>query len=175
MQWRTEGEGGGLGLNPPKFRRPSKIVRNSTQLWKLLKIVEFRTPIQQDVRKKGNKILKLPSVRNCFTLTMTNRLVIINSLKVPKIKNILLYEMKFLVPNYFCLQNHWLGGYCPQIPFLSVPCPQLNLLNSPPPRTKFLGTPLLLCHVEVTFVQLLNLLKTVLMMSTTVLETCRGI
>ena len=40
--------------------------------------------------------------------------------------------MKFLVPNYSCLQNPWLGG--------SVLCPQLNLLN--PLRTKFLGTPL---------------------------------
>jgi hypothetical protein len=49
--------------------------------------------------------------------------------------------MKFLVPNYSCLQNPWLGGYRPQIPILSVLCPQLNLLN-PPPRTKFLGTPL---------------------------------
>jgi len=48
--------------------------------------------------------------------------------------------MKFLVPNYSCLQNPWLGGYRPQIPVLSVLCPQLNLLN--PPRTKFLGTPL---------------------------------
>jgi hypothetical protein len=28
-----------------------------------------------------------------------------NSLKVPKIKKILLYEMKFLVPNYSYLQN----------------------------------------------------------------------
>jgi hypothetical protein len=26
--------------------------------------------------------------------------------KVPKIKKILLYEIKFLVPNYSCLQNH---------------------------------------------------------------------
>ena len=67
--------------------------------------------------------------------------VIINSLKVPKIKKILLYEIKFLVPNYSCLQNPWLGGYRPQIPVLSVLCLQLNLLN-PPPRTKFLGTPL---------------------------------
>ena len=56
--------------------------------------------------KIGSKILKLPSVRNCFTLALTNKLVvIINSLKVPKIKKILLYEMKFLVPNYSCLQN----------------------------------------------------------------------
>jgi len=51
-----------------------------------------------------------------------------NSLKVPKIKKILIYEIKFLVPNYSCLQNHWLGGYRPQIPVL---CPQLNLLNPP--------------------------------------------
>ena len=28
--------------------------------------------------------------------------------------------MKFLVPNYNCLQNPWLGGSCPQIPVL---CP----------------------------------------------------
>ena len=49
--------------------------------------------------------------------------------------------MKFLVPNYSCLQNPWLGSYCPQIPVLSVLCPQLNLLT--PPKKKFLGTPLL--------------------------------
>jgi len=104
-----------------KFRRPSKIVPNSTRLWKLLKIAEFKTPTPQDVRKKGSKILKLPSVRNCFTLAMTNKLVVImDSLKVPKINKILLYEMKFLVPNYSCLQNPWLGGYRPQIPVLSV-------------------------------------------------------
>ena len=39
--------------------------------------------------------------------------------------------MIFLVSNYSCLQNHWLGGYRPQIPVLSVLCPQLNLLNPP--------------------------------------------
>jgi hypothetical protein len=42
--------------------------------------------------------------------------------------------MKFLVPNYMCLQNIWLGGYRPQIPILSVLCPQLNLLNNPPEK-----------------------------------------
>jgi len=58
-------------------------------------------PTPQDVWKKGSKTLKLPPVRNYFTLAMTSKLVvIINSLKVPKIKKILLYEMKFLVPNY---------------------------------------------------------------------------
>ena len=119
---------------PPKFRKPSKIVPNSTRLWKLLKIAEFRKPTPKDVQKKGSKILKLPPVPNCFTLAMTNKLgVIINSLKVPEIKKILLYEIKFLVPKYSCLQNPWLGGYRPQIPVLSVLCPQLNLLNLPPP------------------------------------------
>ena len=96
-------------------------------------------PIPQDVWKKGSKILKLPPARNCFTLVMTNKLVaILNSVKVLKIKKILLYEMKFLVPNYSCVQNPLIGGYRPQIPVL---CPQLNLLT-PPPK-KFLGTPLL--------------------------------
>ena len=53
--------------------------------------------------------------------------------------------MKFLVPNYSCLQNPWLRGYRPQIPVLSVLCPQLNLLNPPLTRKKFLGTPLIQC------------------------------
>jgi len=118
---------------PPKFRRPSKIMSNSNRLWKLLKIAEFQTPTPQDVQKKGSKIQKLPPVCNCFTLAMTNKLVVtINSLSVPKIKKILLYEMKFLVPNYNCLQNPWTGGYRHQIPFLSVLCSQLNLLNPTP-------------------------------------------
>ena len=122
---------------PPKFRRPSKIVPNSTQLWKLLKIAVFRMSTHPDVWKKGSKILKLPPVRNCFTLAMTNKLVvIINSFKVQKIQKLLLYEMKFLVPNYSCLQNPWLGGYHPQIPVISVLCPQLNLLNPLPPPPK---------------------------------------
>ena len=97
--------------------------------------------------KKGSKILKLPPVRNCFTLAMTDVLVVItDSLKVPNVKKILMYEMKFLVPNCSCLQNPWLGGYRPPDP-LSL-CPQLNLLN--PPRTKFLGTPLAVSTVITT-------------------------
>ena len=58
-QWRTEGGLGCSNLPPPKFWRPSKIVPNSTRLWKLLKIAEFRKPTTQDVAKKGSKILKL--------------------------------------------------------------------------------------------------------------------
>jgi len=38
--------------------------------------------------------------------------------------------MKFLVPNYSCLQNPWLGGYHPQIPVLSV----LNWICWTPPK-----------------------------------------
>jgi len=61
---------------------------------------------------------------------MTNKLfVIINSLKITKIKKILLYEMKFLLSNYSFLQNHWLRGYRNQIPILSFLCIQLNLLT----------------------------------------------
>jgi len=83
--------GGGevWGVQTPlkKFRRTSKIVPNSTRLWKLLKIAVFRTLTSQDVRKKGGKILKLPPVHNWFSLAMTYKLVvIINILKVPKIK-----------------------------------------------------------------------------------------
>ena len=64
---------------------------------------------------------------------MTNKLVvIINSLKVPKIKKILLYEMKLLVPNYSCLQNPWLGATAPQIPVLSVLCPKNWICWTPP-------------------------------------------
>ena len=71
---------------------------------------------------------------------MTNKLVVIvNSLKVPKIKKYLKYEMKFFVPNYSCLQNPWLGGYRPQITFLSVLWSQLNLLTHPHPPNKISG------------------------------------
>jgi hypothetical protein len=49
--------------------------------------------------------------------------------KVPKIKKILLNEIKILVPNYSCLQNPWLGGHCPQIPVLSV---QTEFVEPPP-------------------------------------------
>jgi len=137
--------GGGVRVfkthpTPPEIRKALQNCAKLTRLWKLLKIDEFRMPTPQDVWKKGSKMLKLPSVCSCFTLAMTNKLVvIINNLKVPKIKKILPYEMKFLVPNYSCLQNPWLGGYCPQIPVLSV----LNWICWTPPRTKFLGTPLI--------------------------------
>jgi hypothetical protein len=73
---------------------------------------------------------------------MTNKLVVmINSLKVPKIKNILLYEIKFLVPNYTCLQNPRLGATAPRSPFSLS---STEFVEPPLPRTKFLGTTLFL-------------------------------
>jgi len=133
------GGGGGWGCsNPPPSEIPKALqnVLNSTRLWKLLKIAEFRTPTLQDVRKKGSKILKLPSVRNCFTLAMTKKLVvIINSLKVSKIKKISLYEMKSLGPNYSCLPNPWLVCCRHQIPVLSVLNGICWATSSPPPPT----------------------------------------
>jgi len=62
---------------PPKFRRPSKAVPNSTQLWKLLKVALFRMPTPQDIREEGSEILKLPPVHSCFTLAIKNKLVVI--------------------------------------------------------------------------------------------------
>ena len=60
-------------------------------------------PAPQDVRKKGSNLLKLPRFA-IVLFAMTDKLVvIIKSLKVPKIKKVLLYEMKFLLPNYSCL------------------------------------------------------------------------
>jgi len=83
--------------------------------------------------KIGSIILKLPSVRNCFTLSMTDKLVvIIISLKLPKIKKILLYEMKFLLPNYSCLQNPWLGGLPPPDPRSLCPLSSTEFVEPPP-------------------------------------------
>ena len=111
-------------FKPPPPLGIWKVLQNHAklnQIWKQLKIAEFWTTTPQDFQKKGSKIPKLPPVRSCFTLAMTNKLVvIINSLKVPKIKKMLQYEMKFLVPHYSCLLNPWLVGYCPQISVLSV-------------------------------------------------------
>jgi hypothetical protein len=89
-----------------------------------------------NLRKRGSKILKPPPARNCFTLAMTNKLVvIINILKVPKIKEPLLYEIKFLVPNYSCLQNPWIGGrgLPPPDPRSLCPLFSTEFVEPPPP------------------------------------------
>jgi hypothetical protein len=105
-QCRTEGGWGFKPLPPPEILKALQNRAKLNPIVKMLKIAEFRTPNPQDVRKKDSKILKLQPIRNYFTLTMTNKLVVImNSLKVPKIKKILLYKTKFLSPNYSCLQK----------------------------------------------------------------------
>ena len=48
--------------------------------------------------------------------------------------------MKFLVPNYSCLQNPWLGGLPPPDPRSLCPLSPTEFVEHP--RTKFLGTPL---------------------------------
>ena len=71
---------------------------------------------------------------------MKNKLVvIIKSLKVPKIKKILLYEMKFLVPNYSGRQNPWLGGYRPADPRSLCPLSSTEFVEPPPPPNKIPG------------------------------------
>ena len=83
---------------------------------------------------------------------MTNKLVVvINSLKVPKIKKIVLYEMKFLCTKLQLPPEPLTRGLPPQIPDLSVLCLQLNLLN-PPPK-KFLGTPLIITEPRWTYLR----------------------
>ena len=102
-------QGGGFGgSTPPPRNSEGPPVSSQTQsdCENCQKVLNLGRQQPKMYGKKGSKILKLPPVRNCFALAMTNKLVvIINSLKVPKIKKILLYEMKFLVPNYSCLQN----------------------------------------------------------------------
>ena len=136
----------GLGCSKPPSNSegPPKSCQTQPDLWKLLKTAEFRTPTPQDVPKKDSKILKLTRFA-IFTLAMENKLVvIINTFKVPKIKKMLLYEMKFLVSNYSCLQNSWVGAIASRSPFSLS-----SVLNwiCWTPRTKFLGTPLV-CFVS---------------------------
>ena len=91
---------------------------------------------------------------------MINKLVvIINSLKVPKINKMLPYEMKFLVQNYSCLQNPWLGGNRPQIPILSV----LKWICWTPPPNKIPGyatemhySTMFICHKIYVYLQILR-------------------
>jgi len=74
-----------------------KARQNRAKLNQIVKTVKKKLLRRQHPKmfgKNGSKILKLPPVRNCFTFAMTNKLVvIINSLKVPKIKKIF-YCMK---------------------------------------------------------------------------------
>ena len=89
-QWRAEG-GGVWDSNPPPPPRnsecPPKSYQTQPDCEKLLKklLNLGRQHPKMFRKKKGSKILKLPPVRNCFTLAITYKLVvIINILKLPK-------------------------------------------------------------------------------------------
>jgi hypothetical protein len=122
------GEGGwGVQPPPPKFRSLDKAEPNSSSV-----------KIQPE---QPNKKTAFTHFLSCFVKSPHRQLwppqwyffsiqgMTWRKHKLPKIKKILPYEMKFLVPNYSCLQNSCLGGNRPQIPVLSVLCPELNLLN----------------------------------------------
>ena len=49
----------------------------------------------------------------------------------------LLYELKFLVPNYICLQNPCLGGLRPPDPRSVCPLPSTEFVEPPPPEKNF--------------------------------------
>jgi hypothetical protein len=54
----------------------------------------------------------------------------------------LLYEMKFLVPNYSCLQSPWPGDYRSPDPGSLSSQSSTEFVEFPPPPTKFPGMPL---------------------------------
>ena len=129
IQWRTE-RGVGEGSNP----EIPKALQNRAKLNPIVK--NFKNCWIQDANtrrcsgKKGSKILKLPPVRNCFTLAMTNKLVVnINSLKVPKIKKHFTVWNKISCTKLQLPPEPLTRGLPPPDP-LSL-CPQLNLLNPP--------------------------------------------
>jgi len=71
---------------------------------------------------------------------MTNKLVVtINSLKVPKIKKILLYGMKFLVPKLQLPPEGLTRGLPPPDPHSFCPLSSTELVDPPPPPNKIPG------------------------------------
>ena len=133
--------GGGFKPPPPKFRSFDKAEPNSQFCGKYIRNNLTRIRLSLIFWVVSWKALPASYDPTTVVFFFSPQGMTWRKHKVPKTKKILPYEMKFLVPNYNCLQNPWLGGYRPQIPVLSVLCPQLNLLN-PAPRKKILGTPL---------------------------------
>ena len=145
-QWGTE-RGLGKFNPPPKILKVPQNRAKLNQTLKTKKLLNLGRQHPQDFRKKGSKTLKLPPVRNCFTLAMTNKLVvIINSLKVPKIKENFTIWSEISCTKLQLPPEPLTRGLPP--PDSRSLCPQLNLLN-PPPRTKFLGRPLCLVIIHI--------------------------
>ena len=99
------------------------------------------TPAPQDVRKKGSEILKLRPVRNCFTLTMTYKLVvIINSLKYQKLRKFYYSIWNEISCTKLQLPPEPLTkGLLPPDPRPLCPLSLTEFVE--PPWKKFLGTP----------------------------------
>ena len=64
---------------------------------KLVVIINSLNPLNAEL----NPICHLLALLGAYHILHVSRIRV----KVPKIKKILLYEMKFPVPNYWCLQN----------------------------------------------------------------------
>ena len=81
--WRTEGRGFGPPPPPRNSEGPPKSCQTQPDCENCLKkLLNLGRQHPKMFGKKRSKILKLPPVRNCFTVAMTNKLVvIINSLK----------------------------------------------------------------------------------------------
>jgi hypothetical protein len=121
--------GGGVQTPPKKFRSFNKAEPNSQSHGKYIRNNLTRIRLSLIFRVVSWKAL--PTSYDSHSSIFFLKGMMWHKNKVPKIKKMLPYEMKFLVLNYSCLQNSWLRGYRPHIPILSVRCPQLNLLNPP--------------------------------------------
>ena len=136
-QWLTEE--GGLGCsNPPppsKFRSFDKAEPNSQFRGKYIRNKLTRIRLSLIFLVVSCKALPAsydPHSGIFFSLRgMTWR-----KHKVPKIKKILPYEIKFLVPNYSWLQNPWLGGLPLPDPRCLCLLSSTEFLEPPPPPEK---------------------------------------
>ena len=87
MAYRRRWVWGGVRTHPKTPKAIQIRAKRNPIVKTVKKLLNLGRQQPQEVRKKGSEILKLPPVRNWCTLALTNKLVvIINSLKVPKIK-----------------------------------------------------------------------------------------
>jgi len=97
-QWRAEGvelE----GFKPPSrnSKGPPKSCQTQPDCENCYKLLNLGRQHLKMFGKKNSKTLKLPPVRNCFTLAITNKLVvIINSLKYQKLRKFYYMKWNFL-------------------------------------------------------------------------------
>ena len=101
----------------------------------IFKIAEFRTPTPQDIQKKDSEILKLLPVRNCVTLTMTNKLIVItNNLKYLKLRKFYYMKWNFLYQITTASRTPDYGATTPRSPFSLSSVLNWICWNAPPPK-----------------------------------------